>query len=114
MSSGIATISRSPVLFRRRGSIRKPSASAHQFEATKILSPPKCVHDRRLLFGGHHSFRSVVSDQRQSPPVHSQFVLLPRPRSLRANCTHVSSAPASHRPMLPAPLSANLHSMMAG
>src|SRR5438552_14897809 len=109
----VATTSRSEVLVRRRAPIQTPTASVHQFAAMKILSQPKCVHERPLLFDRHHSFRSVVLDQRQFPPGSFQFVLLLRQRSLRAGCIQVSSSPAWHGPMLPALPSASLRSMKA-
>src|SRR5206468_8464151 len=110
----VATTSCSEVLVRRRAPIQTPTASVHQLAAMKILSQPKCVHERPLLFDRHHSFRSVVLDQRQFSPGSFQFVLLLRQRSLRADCILVSSAPASHGPTPPTPSLADLHSTTAG
>src|SRR6266481_667789 len=105
----VATISRSLVALRCQAPSHTPTASVHQFAATKTLSLPKCVHDHPLLFDRHRSFRPVVLDRRQFPPGLFQFVMLLRQRSLRADCIRVSSAPASHAPMLPARPSADLH-----
>src|SRR5206468_2220917 len=110
----VATTSRSGVLVRRRAPIQTPTASVHQFAATKILSQPKCVHERPSFFDRHQSFRPVVLDQRQFPPGLFQFLMLLRQRSLRADCILVSSTPAWHAPMPPAPSLADLHLTTAG
>src|SRR5436190_7948278 len=112
--SGIATISRSAVLVLCQAPSHTPTASVHQFAAMKTLSLPKCVHDHPVLCDRHDSFRSVVSDQRQSPPDCSRFLMLPRQRNLRADCILVSSTPASRAPTLPTPSLADLHSTTAG
>src|SRR6266481_9070562 len=107
-AAGVATISRSAVLLRRGAPTHTPTASVHQFGAMKILSLPKCVHKRPLLFDRHHSFRSCVLDQQQFVRHSVQFVTPLLWRSLPADCTRVSSARALHAPMLPAPSSEDL------
>src|ERR1700730_116926 len=102
-----------PAANRRRAPTRKPSASVHQYEAMKILSPQVSARDHPLLFDRNDSFRSAFLDRRQFLLEPSQFVP-PRPqRNLTADCIRQSSKQVLHKPMLAQPSSADLRSAKA-